>query len=238
MRGGRNRRVTAVFLILWALWPVRGGLKGPPFFYFGEDMSRNSQLQNKIAALAGPLLASMGLEVWGLEFLAGKRALLRLYIEAAEGRPSRDGAAGPGIDECEKVSRLLGLALDAEDAIPFPYILEVSTPGLERPLFTAEQLAARLGQEVEIGLAAPPEAFAGRKRFRGRLCAALPPQGADPWRFALCWRDEEVDVPICAAEAGEHELTFDWTQVKKARLLYVWPEKPGVPKRASKRRTK
>ncbi|MDR2502852.1 MAG: ribosome maturation factor RimP [Deltaproteobacteria bacterium] len=204
-------------------------------------MSRNSLLQNKIAALAGPLLAPMGLEVWGLEFLAGKRALLRLYIETAGGRLSRDGAAGPGIDECEKVSRLLGLVLDAEDIVPFPYILEVSTPGLERPLFTAEQLAACLEQEVEIALAAPPEAFAGRKRFRGWLCAALSPQGADPWRFALRPREEEEDGSFCATAAGEkteHELNFDWTQVKKARLLYVWPEKPGVPKRASKRRTK
>ncbi|MCL1915542.1 MAG: ribosome maturation factor RimP [Desulfovibrionaceae bacterium] len=175
--------------------------------------------QKKIAALASPLLASLGLDLWGLEFIPARRTILRLYIESA--------GNGAGINECEKASRLIGLALDAEEIIPSSYILEISTPGLEKPLFTPEQLATQLDKEVEIILNTPVPAFPGRKKFSGLLREALPPEGGAPWRFGLRPQGQEDGAP---------DLSFDWTQVKKARLLYIWPEKPGVPDKSKSRR--
>jgi len=172
----------------------------------------------KITALASPLLASLGLDLWGLEFIPARRTILRLYIESA--------GSGAGINECEKASRLIGLALDAEDILPSSYILEISTPGLERPLFTPEQLAAQLAKEVEIVLNTPLPAFPGRKKFSGLLREALPPEGGTPWRFGLRPQGQE----------GGPDLAFDWTQIKKARLLHIWPEKPGAPAKSKSRR--
>ena len=73
-----------------------------------------------ITALALPLVEAAGLELWGVELLGEGRPILRVYVES----PS-----GATIEECAKLSRQLGLALDVEDIIPSAYILEVSSPG-------------------------------------------------------------------------------------------------------------
>jgi ribosome maturation factor RimP len=85
---------------------------------------------------------------------------VRLYIDAAE---------GISLDDCERVSRAVSELLDVEDPVPGQYTLEVSSPGIERPLRSAAQFARYLGEMVAVEMVQPVE---GRRRFKGALAAA------------------------------------------------------------------
>jgi ribosome maturation factor RimP len=108
-----------------------------------------------------PLVEGLGYELWELEYSPGRgNGFLRLYIDAA---------AGITLDDCERVSRAVSEVLDAEDPIPGQYTLEVSSPGLERPLRTAEHFARFVGETVSVETV---QAIEGRRRFKGALTAA------------------------------------------------------------------
>ena len=174
----------------------------------------NASLPQIIAELAEPLAASLNLAVWGIELAYGGRSVVRVYVE---------GEAGVSIDQCAELSRLLSLALDVEDAIPGAYVLEISSPGLERIFFTPEQLSGALGQTVELTLTAPRAAFSGRRKFRGVL-AGVPEAGhAIAGEFTLL-----VEDPSRPGET-EGELHFLFADLKKARQVHVVPDKtlPG-----------
>ena len=116
--------------------------------------SKLEQLQ----ALLAPVVEALGYQCWGIEFISqGRHSLLRVYI---------DHANGILVDDCEKVSRQLSGVLDVEDPISGEYTLEVSSPGMDRPLFTLEQFAAHVGEQVKIRLRSPYE---GRRNFQGVL---------------------------------------------------------------------
>ena len=121
-----------------------------------------------IAARVAPALADLGLECLGVEWNAGQGGgLLRVYID----RPAvvdGDGGEGVGVDECEAASREISALLDVDDPIPGRYTLEVSSPGLERPLFTAAQFARFAGAEAKVTLKLPRD---GRRRLRGVIGA-------------------------------------------------------------------
>jgi len=117
-------------------------------------------LRDTLAARLAPLVEGLGYELWELEYAPGRgNGLLRLYIDAA---------AGITLDDCERVSRAVSEVLDAEDPIPGHYTLEVSSPGLERPLRTAGQFARFAGQTVYVETV---QAIEGRRRFKGPLAA-------------------------------------------------------------------
>jgi ribosome maturation factor RimP len=118
-------------------------------------------LRDTLAARLAPLVEGLGYELWELEYSPGRgHGLLRLYIDAA---------AGITVDDCERVSRAVSEVLDAEDPIPGHYTLEVSSPGLERPLRTAGQFARYAGETVYVETV---QAIEGRRRFKGALAAA------------------------------------------------------------------
>ena len=97
-----------------------------------------SKLQ--LQQLLEPVVESLGCSLWGLEYISqGRHTTLRLYIEA-EG--------GVGVEHCEKVSRQVSAVMDVEDPISGEYTLEVSSPGLDRPLYTLEQFQAYVGETV------------------------------------------------------------------------------------------
>lgn len=113
----------------------------------------------KIVELVEPVVSSMGYELWGLEYLSqGRYSLLRIYIDKPDGITLTD---------CEQVSRQVTGVLDVEDPIQGAYNLEVSSPGLDRPLFTLSQFARYTGSEVKISLGTKLD---GRRKFTGRLC--------------------------------------------------------------------
>ncbi|MEO8808873.1 MAG: ribosome maturation factor RimP [Rhodanobacter sp.] len=120
------------------------------------------------------VLADLGLECLGVEFTPSQgQSTLRVYVELADKQVSDAGVDAVrrevGIEDCEKASRELSALLDVEDPIPGHYVLEVSSPGIDRPLFTAAQFEGVAGQEVKVLLKMPLE---GRRRLRGKLISA------------------------------------------------------------------
>ncbi len=111
-----------------------------------------------VTGLIDTTLQALGLELWGVELLQqGRYSLLRIYIEREE---------GVTIEDCEKLSRHVSALLDVEDPIAGEYTLEVSSPGVDRPLFTAKQYEQYVGSEVTIKLR---QALEGRRRFTGQI---------------------------------------------------------------------
>ncbi|WP_226468697.1 ribosome maturation factor RimP [Luteimonas panaciterrae] len=120
----------------------------------------------QISTLLTPTVQSLGLELLGAEYLpAPGSAVLRLYIDvpadAEEGRVV-------GIEDCEAVSREVSAQLDVEDPISGHYTLEVSSPGVDRPLFTPEQFARFLGEQAKVGLKLPQD---GRRKLQGVIAS-------------------------------------------------------------------
>lgn len=116
--------------------------------------------EQRLTELLTPTVEAAGFELLGAEFVsAGRHSTLRLYIDHPD---------GVNVDHCALVSREVGAILDVEDPIPNEYNLEVSSPGLDRPLFTPEHFAKVIGQKVEVKLAIPQD---GRRKFKGALIA-------------------------------------------------------------------
>jgi ribosome maturation factor RimP len=109
--------------------------------------------------LLEPTVAGLGLELLGIEFSpSAGSALLRLYIDA----PGRL----VGIEDCEAVSREVSANLDVNDPIASQYTLEVSSPGIDRPLFTLAHFAKQIGEQVKVALSLPQD---GRRRLQGKV---------------------------------------------------------------------
>jgi len=114
-----------------------------------------------LTALLRPVVEGLGYELWELECSPGRGdGFVRLYL---------DTEAGITVDDCERVSRAVSEVLDAEDAVEGHYTLEVSSPGLDRPLRTAAHFARFVGDTVFVELVQPQD---GRRRFEGLLTAA------------------------------------------------------------------
>lgn len=123
---------------------------------------REEPLKAELLRLLEPAIQSAGYELVELEFSpAGRRALLRVYIDRTDG-------AAVMVDDCAAVSAVVSGVLDAADPIERAYELEVSSPGFDRPLRTRRHFERFLGEEARVELAEPLD---GRKRFRGRLVA-------------------------------------------------------------------
>lgn len=158
-----------------------------------------SNKQNEIEELLGPAIQALGLELLGSEYSAGSSsALLRLYIDAP-GRPVT-------IEDCEAVSREVSALLDVHDPIDGHYTLEVSSPGIERPLFRPEHFSRFAGEPVKVNVDLPID---GRRRFHGRVL-----------------RVEGDEIVI---EQDGSEVRIPHANVTKARLAPVFeaPAKPG-----------
>lgn len=113
---------------------------------------------DQLKALLQPVVESFDCELWGLEYFSqGRHSTVRLYIDAPE---------GVTLEDCERVSRQASAVLDVEDPIAGEYTLEVSSPGVDRPLYTLEQFARYAGEQVTIKLRS---AYEGRRKFSGLL---------------------------------------------------------------------
>jgi len=110
--------------------------------------------------LLEPSVNALGYELVDLDLRLGRGGLLRLYID-------KDPAVT--LADCEKVSLQIGDLLDVEDPLPAGYVLEVSSPGLDRRLRTPDHFAKAVGAEIRVELRTARD---GRRRFRGELRAA------------------------------------------------------------------
>jgi ribosome maturation factor RimP len=147
----------------------------------------NAQLQ----AIIEPAVTALGYELVGVEYLSqGKHSVLRVYIDQEQ---------GISVEDCAEVSRQVSAVLDVEDPIKGEYTLEVSSPGLDRPLFTLEQYQRYSGSLAEIRLRSPLE---GRRKFKGRMHGV---------------RDEQVVIDV---DGVEYLLALD--NIEKANLIHEW----------------
>lgn len=113
----------------------------------------------ELGKLLGPTVEALGYELMDLELkLGGRDGVVRLFIDKADGLI--------GLADCEAVSRQVSSVLDVEDPIPGHYVLEVSSPGLDRKLTKVEHFQKVVGEDVRIRLRFP---IAGRRNFRGAL---------------------------------------------------------------------
>ncbi|WP_369858072.1 ribosome maturation factor RimP [Candidatus Thalassolituus haligoni] len=151
-------------------------------------LARDARLLEMLA----PVVESMGFVFWGLELVAqGRHALLRVYIDHADGIT---------VDNCADVSRQIGSVLDVEDPISQDYTLEVSSPGMDRPLFTMDQYTQSVGEMIELRLRMP---FDGRRKFKGRL------QGIEEQDLVLLVDDHEYLLPVELIEKAHIVPNFD-----------------------------
>jgi ribosome maturation factor RimP len=138
--------------------------------------------------LLEPGVKALGFELVDVELAGqGHRNTLRVYI---------DGPRGVTVDDCANVSRQLSAILDVEDPIPGSYALEVSSPGLDRPLVTPEDFRRFRGEEVKLRTT---DAVNGRRNFKGRLVEA------------------NGDGIIIDVDGQRFELAFD--RIERARLV-------------------
>ena len=123
-----------------------------------------NKIPKGLRTLVEGVVDSLGYAPWGIELLPRARSgqLLRVYIDTPAGGEI-------GVSDCERVSRQLSAVLDVEDPIAGEYTLEVSSPGMDRPLYNAEQFARYEGSIIRVKL---KPTVAGRKNFRGRLLLA------------------------------------------------------------------
>jgi ribosome maturation factor RimP len=178
-----------------------------------------SNKADEIAALLSPIVAAMSLELLGIEYLpAPGGAVLRLYIDVPENEAQ---ARSVGIEECEAVSREVSAQLDIEDPISGNYTLEVSSPGLERPLFGAAQFARCVGETAKVTLKLPQD---GRRRLQGQISHV---------------QEQRITFVVDGAE-----FVVDADNVDKAKLVPDWvalglapaQDKSGLDRRPGKQK--
>jgi ribosome maturation factor RimP len=123
-----------------------------PFF------CEKKMVKDEIEIIVEPVIERHECFLWGIEILRGKkRPTLRIYIESMEGAT---------IDDCENVSRDLNYEIDLDSPLGEDYVLEVSTPGIERRFFKQDQLLEYLGEDLKVKLREPLE---GVKNINGTL---------------------------------------------------------------------
>jgi ribosome maturation factor RimP len=123
-----------------------------------SDSGRRQSLTARIIEMAEQVAASMGMEVVLVEIKGGgKKSVVRTFI---------DQPGGISLDDCERFSRRLSVSLDVEDWIPFSYTLEVSSPGINRPLVKESDFKRFCGKDATVRTRTPID---GRKNFKGRI---------------------------------------------------------------------
>ncbi|MFC3285586.1 ribosome maturation factor RimP [Litchfieldella rifensis] len=143
-------------------------------------------------ALIEPVVTSMGFELWGIDYLSqGKHSRLVIYIDSLD---------GVSVEDCASISRQVSAVLDVEDPIAGEYRLEVSSPGMDRPLFTLDHFARFTGHVIALKLRTP---FEGRRKFQGLLAGV---EGDD---VLLQLEDEEYCFPIDAIDQARVVPQFE-----------------------------
>ena len=158
-------------------------------------MKRDRELQERIRSLLEPAIEAEGMELVDLELGGGRaRMLLRIYL---------DGPEGIGIDDCARMSRTLGTLLDVDDPIGGRYVLEVSSPGVNRPLTKPDHFKRFTARRVRVKTRRP--IIGKRKNFLG----VLERYDDDPPRVTLKLQDGEVTIPLSDIVKANIDFPFD-----------------------------
>jgi ribosome maturation factor RimP len=156
-------------------------------------LNKKSVITGQIADLAEPILFELGFELVDVDYLSEHgRWVLRIYI---------DKAGGVTIDDCARISVELGDLIDIKDIVRHEYVLEISSPGLNRPLNKEADFTRVIGKKVKIKMKIPVN---GRRNFSGYLKDV---------------RDHEIYIED---EGGL--ITLPWPEIDKANLVYEFKE--------------
>lgn len=129
-----------------------------PTFYFGFKTMRRDPIAERIDKLALNAAAANGVEFVHSEIVGSKRNMtVRIYI---------DKPGGVTLEDCSTVSRAIEAVIDADDFIPTPYVLEISSPGLERPLFSIQDFEKFAGKKAKVKTS---DSINGQTNFNGRI---------------------------------------------------------------------
>jgi ribosome maturation factor RimP len=175
-----------LFLLYQQERPSHRSLLRLAFFSQGGKMAQ-SMLLDRLYEIIKPITADHGLELVEVQYRQEESGwVLRIIIHRAE---------GISVDDCARVSRESAHLLDVEDIIPHKYHLEVSSPGLDRPLITPRDFERNIGKKIKITFARPDDLFIGQGTI------------------------EKVHGDLITLKSGEESLTFSCDKVKKAKLL-------------------
>jgi len=145
----------------------------------------------QLQAMFEPVVISLGFDLWGIEYISqGRHSTLRVYI---------DSENGINVDDCATVSRQVSAILDVEDPIAGEYSLEVSSPGMDRPLFCIEHYSAYQGEAMQLRLLG---AISGRRKFTGVL------ESVAENILTFIVDGELLEVPFDQIEKGRIVLDF------------------------------
>jgi ribosome maturation factor RimP len=150
-----------------------------------NDLIAKTAIDRRMAEIVGPVIEDMGFELVRIRLMGGKTNTLQIMAERPEG--------GIEVDQCADISTAISAILDVEDPLSDQYVLEVSSPGIDRPLTRMKDFETFEGYEAKLETA---DMVAGRKRFKGELAGV---------------EDDEVLINI--DEHGETVtvgLKFDW----------------------------
>jgi ribosome maturation factor RimP len=156
---------------------------------------------DRVGRIAAPVLRDLGYRLVRVKISSGAGPTIQIMAERADGTMS--------IEDCERVSMALSPVFDVEEPMAQAYRLEISSPGIDRPLVRESDFARAVGHEARVETAV---ALNGRKRFRGRLTAVAAGPDGPAARMALIADDgseSEVELPIRAMAEARLVLTDD-----------------------------
>ncbi|WP_431297726.1 ribosome maturation factor RimP [Tabrizicola sp. BL-A-41-H6] len=157
-----------------------------------SDLIAKTSIDRRLADIIGPVIEGMGFELVRVRLMGGKTRILQIMADKAEG--------GIDVDECGQISTAVSAVLDVEDPIEDNYVLEVSSPGIDRPLTRLKDFEVWKGWEARVETS---ELIDGRRRFKGTLAGT-----------------ENDEILIEIEEGGETltiGLKFDW--LSDAKLI-------------------
>ncbi len=153
-----------------------------------SDLIAKAAIDKRLAEIVRPLIEGLGFELVRIRLMAGKKATLQIMADRPDG--------GIEVDDCAEISTAVSAVLDVEDPIEGEYVLEVSSPGIDRPLTRLKDFDAWEGYDAKLETS---ELIDGRKRFRGIL------------------RGTEGDEVLIEIPEGVIGLKFDW--LVEAKLI-------------------
>ncbi len=170
-------------------------------------------LAARIASVSQPVLADFGFRLVRVKLSAQAGATIQIMAERPDGSMS--------VDDCETLSQALSPVLDVEDPIPEGYRLEISSPGLDRPLVRASDFVRALGHEAKIEMAVP---VGSRKRFRGVIESLEGDATEVKIRRTDAKPDEETEIVLKLADIAEAKLMLTEDLIRASLRAAKQPE--------------
>lgn len=153
-----------------------------------SDLVAKAAIDRRLAAIVAPTIEGLGFELVRIRLMGGRKSVLQIMAERPDG--------GIEVDDCARISRAVSAVLDVEDPISGEFVLEVSSPGIDRPLTRLKDFETWAGWETRIETVEPID---GRRRFRGTLAGV---------------QDGEVLIEI-----PEGTIGLDYAMIADAKLV-------------------